>query len=199
MQNVDFSRRIKHSADVAESAAQPLKLSDRAGVRTLAIAIVAFTIGIVAGVQLMRARGTESLVRYPDQPRESTSANRSGDSPPAEEPRSLANIADEPGPRENRARGRYLIKIGSFSPDSADRLAKRLARIEAISDTRPVLCQGLKEESGRGLLFRIEAEQGKENLFLGCFETPARAHEVLEAVKSSDVAQASSAVVFEIE
>lgn len=200
MQNVDFSRRIKHSPDAGDTLAQPLKLSNRAGVRTLAAVIVAFTLGIVAGVQIMRARGTESLVRYPDQPRESAGpADRSTPNPASEEPRTLANIADEPASRDSRPRGRYLIKVGSFSPESADRLARRLARIDAISEARPALCQGLKEANGRGLLFRIEAEQGKENLFLGCFETPARAHEVLEAVKSSDIAQAGSAVVFEIE
>lgn len=173
-----------------------MKLSERAGVRTLAIAIITFTLGIVAGVQITRVRGTESLVKYPDQPRE---AARS------EAPESLANIAGEDPPAaqtprtETRARGRYLIKVGSFAPDAADRLARRIGRIETVSETQPVLCHGLKEDNGRGLLFRIEAEQGKENLFLGCFETPARAHEVLEALKASDVSQALGAVVFEIE
>jgi len=195
MQNVDFSRRIKHSPESSELQAQPMKMSERAGVRTLAIAIITFTLGIVAGVQITRVRGTEALVRYPDQPRE---AARS------ESPDSLANIAnDEPPvrvtPPESHSRGRYLIKVGSFSPDAADRLARRLGRIGAVSETQPVLCQGLKEDNNRSLLFRIEADQGKENLFLGCFETPARAHEVLEALKASDVTQAGAAVVFEIE
>lgn len=190
MQNVDFSRRIKHTESVEN--AQPAKFAERPGVRTAALVILAFTLGIAAGVQLMRVRGTDALVRYPDQPRENRPAAQR---PESREPESLANAGAETGAR----RGRFLIKIGSFAPETADRLSRRISRIEAVSDTRPALCQGLKEDEGRGLLFRIQAEAGKENLFLGCFETPARAHEVLEAVKSSDIAQAGSAVVFEIE
>jgi len=147
----------------------------------------------------MRVRGTDNIVKYPDAPagephRVGLGVDEEGrDDPRADNKPSRNTFA-------NSAPSRFLIKIGTFSREDADRLSRRIAKVPELKEIAPMPCQGLREDGDRSLSFRIAIKgQTKENLFLGCFRDAAQAHEALGALKNSSLSGANGAVIFEIE
>lgn len=195
MQNVDFSKRIRRDSQEVEVG--PTNHSkNRTYTFVLAACILAFTAGLMAGVQIMRVRGSDNIVRFPDsapgEPR------RVGTEEPARD--TASNEPEKHTSFSDTAPSRYLVKIGTYTPDEADKLSRRIAKIPELRDMPPMPCEGLKENPDRGLSFRITVpgSEKRDNLFLGCFRDPAQAHEALAALKKAGVAQ-SSTVLFEIE
>lgn len=205
MQNIDFSRKIRREP-LVESEGSTSGIKNRAVVTTFALCILAFTVGIAAGVQIMRVRGTDSLVRFPDKASAHSESRSSEKSADPEEPASDRSArvgtepSEEPAKMSDSSPSRYLIKVGTFPSADADRIARRIAKVPELKSIPPAPCKGLKEQSERGLAFRIAVKgQDRENLFLGCFADPGAAHEALGQLKASGISQASSAIVFEIE
>lgn len=202
MQNVDFSKRIRRETDPVE-AGPTLHTKNRTYTFILAACLLAFTAGVMAGVQIMRVRGSDNIVRYPDSaPGEPRRVGTGSDDSTRETAHETASSNSEPEKHtfSETAPSRYLVKIGTYTPEDADKLSRRIAKIPELRDMSPLPCQGLKENPDRGLSFRITVpgSEKRDNLFLGCFRDPAQAHQALAALKRSGVAQ-SSTVLFEIE
>ncbi len=201
MQNIDFSRKIRREP-VLEAERPDLGKKNRTVVTTLVLCILAFTLGLMAGVQLMRVRGTDSLVKNPDRPARTAEPEESPSNPSSAKPSRVG--VEDPDPSAERmadtAPAKYLIKVGTFSSADADRLARKIGKVAELKDVVPAPCKGLKEQSDRGLTFRIAVKgEPRENVFLGCFADPGKAHEALSHLKGAGIPQAASAVVFEIE
>ncbi|MCE9600350.1 MAG: hypothetical protein K8S54_20500 [Spirochaetia bacterium] len=195
MQNVDFSKRIRRDSEQVD--APTIHTKNRTYTFVLAACILAFTAGLMAGVQIMRVRGSDNIVRFPDnapgEPRRVGTEEPARDVSSTETEKQHTSFADT-------APSRYLVKVGTFTPEEADKLSRRIAKIPELRDMSPLPCEGLKENPDRGLSFRITVpgSQKRDNLFLGCFRDPAQAHEAIAALKRSAVAP-GSAVLFEIE
>lgn len=234
MQNIDFTARIQRggpwrggrieSAEarpVAASGAPPIQDDVKRRNRTLAVwvaaLILAFTAGLVAGIQLGRLKAMdESVVRYPDgggrQPVAGARANQgtgtsdggaaSAPDEAADGARSpasgvaLSNLGDAP------SSGRFLIKIGSFASDEAERLAARVNALPEFGAAAVQRCRNVREtDTPRKLAFRTAAEGSRDvqNVFLGCFSSSGQARDALEKLRSSGVPGVSGARLYEIE
>ncbi len=235
MQNIDFTARIQRggpwrggrsdSADarpVAASAANPIQDDVKRRNRTLALwvaaLILAFTAGLVAGIQLGRLKTMdESVVRYPDGGAARTAANQSvanraavpgarGDDVGAADASDRAGRPDNTASFSNAgdvpASGRFLIKVGSFASDEAERLAARVNALPEFGSANPERCRNVRESAApRKLAFRTAAEGSRDvqNVFLGCFSSSGQARDALEKLRSSGVPGVSGARLYEIE
>lgn len=205
MQNIDFSAHMRRTPGrpepkptiAAPATPQDLKTRNRAYVWILALLIFAFTAGLVAGLQLGRLRHIEAnLVSHPDEERFGDPAETSVGSGTETESTSFANTGGDPD------EGRFLIKAGTFTPNAAELLARRLNNLPELAQIKPVKCKNIREsEPGRYLAFRVRLNDGsdRQNVFLGCFLSQGRAREALEAATASGLPGFSGARLYEIE
>ncbi len=226
MQNIDFSSRInrpspfqggpqhgsglpRHEASAfavgATVTAEPvsLKRRNRTIVLVLALLILAFTVGMMAGIQLGYLRHVDAtLVKNPD-PGSGGSATSGGGTAFAN---TSANAdVSSPNAREalrDHMDGRYLVRVGTFAPRAAELLAGRLNNHPDLAQAKPVQCKNVRESSpGRYLAFRVKLGDGsnRQNVFLGCFRSEDAAREALDTAIASGIPGLSAAKLFEIE
>ena len=219
MQNVDYSRMINRRAperaprqeeardvrydrNFTPAGTSELKRSNRVYVVALAFSLVAFTGGILAGMKLAEIRNIETgIVKYPEGGR-SASANTPATAPESAAPGaggsvSLANAGSPQG-----APGKYLIKIGTFAPEEAERLVLQLNNIRELDPVRPLNCKHVKQTVGsRKLAFTIplNEEVERKNVFVGCFDDQRQAGSVVNILTSSGLPGTSQAKLYEIE
>lgn len=220
MQNVDFSPRLRRGGAQRtapaeapfERPAPDLRQRNRNAVLFTAGAILIFTLGLVAGIQIGRLkRMDESVVRYPDDRRPAT-ARTAAAAPRETETRTAATAperqtteAETPATNSfaNRSTAApYIIKLGSFRTEEARRLAARLNAIAGLEDIPTARCRGVSEAApSRGAAFRVRAEgvAELENVFAGCFASADRAQEALQKIQRSGLPGASRARLYEIE
>lgn len=195
---------VRYDRNFTPTGTADMKRSNRVYVIALALALMAFTGGILAGMKLAEIRNLESsIVKYPDgargpaasAPAASAPSNPSGGN---SETVSLANTA----PSANML-GKYLIKIGTFSPEESETLVLRLNSIRELDPVRPLNCKHVKQTvGGRKLAFSIPLKEGeveRKNVFVGCFDDQAQAGSVVNIVTSSGLPGTSNAKLYEIE
>ena len=195
---------VRYDRNFTPTGTADMKRSNRVYVIALALALMAFTGGILAGMKLAEIRNLESsIVKYPDgargpaasAPAASAPSNPSGGN---SETVSLANTA----PSANML-GKYLIKIGTFSPEESETLVLRLNSIRELDPVRPLNCKHVKQTvGGRKLAFSIPLKEGeveRKNGFVGCFDDQAQAGSVVNIVTSSGLPGTSNAKLYEIE
>jgi hypothetical protein len=238
MQNIDFTARIQRggpwrggrieSAEarpVVATPALPIQDDVKRRNRTLAVwvaaLILAFTGGLVAGIQLGRLKAMdENVVRYPDGgARRPVAATDAGVNRPAEGSASGGSPAPAPAASGDDVRrstdgvalsnlggapagGRFLIKVGSFASDEAERLAARVNALPEFGAATAQRCRNVREtDAPRKLAFRTAAEGSRDvqNVFLGCFSSSDQARDALEKLRSSGVPGVSGARLYEIE
>lgn len=193
MQNIDFSRKIQKprpsGSTVPEMHTDPvsLKKNNRMYILILVSAIIAFTAGIVAGLQLKSLRAMdENLVRYPDQ-----NSGRASES--------FSDTSRNDNSIASRDPGSYLIKVGTYTTAESERIAAALSGIQGFSRIAPLPCRNVQETvPGRFLAFRIRISAEQHNVFLGCFSEKEKAQEALRTVKASGIDGVSGAKLFEI-
>lgn len=206
MQNIDYSPRLRRSSSynqmpeqtVVSEEATPTapKLKTRTFSLIFVLMSMAFTAGIFAGFQLGRVKHIEeSLVKYPDEKREIYKGRKVQ----ADQAESLANIGASVNGEESR-KGAFVIKVGEFDPDRADRIATSLNNTPSIAEIKPFLCKEIKEtEPDRYLAFRTAVRSSeKQNVLVGCFLTQSEAMRALALVRESEVIGVSEARIFEI-
>lgn len=237
MQNIDFTARIQRGGPwrggrienaearpLAASAAAPIQDDVKRRNRTLAVwvaaLILAFTAGLVAGIQLGRLKAMdESVVRYPDGGGRqavagaNAGANRATGGPTTGGASASGSESADGGPNpasgvalsnlgDGPAGGRFLIKVGSFAADEAERLAARVNALPEFGAAAVQRCRNVREtDTPRKLAFRTAAEGSRDvqNVFLGCFSSSGQARDALEKLRSSGVPGVSGARLYEIE
>lgn len=219
MQNIDFTNRINrgspfqggatvHADPVSSNTAGngSLKRRNRSTILVLALLILAFTVGMMAGIQLGYLRHVDAtLVKNPD-PNPDAVASADGKNGSST---SFANVsaADVSSPHAKEALadhldGRYLVRVGTFAPRAAELLAGRLNNHPDLAQSRPVRCKNVRESSpGRYLAFRVKLEDGSErqNVFLGCFRSEDAARDALTTAVNSGIPGLSAARLYEID
>ena len=227
MQNIDFSSRINRPSPFATggrpvptSVATPvgaaghempapasggdLKRRNRNMVFVIALLILAFTVGLMAGIQLGYLRYVDqSLVKNPDPETATQTADNSSNSSGESGTSSFANTS--PHTEEaiaDHIDGRYLVRVGTFAPRAAELLAGRLNNHPDLAQSKPVRCKSVRESSpGRYLAFRVKLDDGsdRQNVFLGCFRSEDAARRALDTAIASGIPGLSAARLFEIE
>lgn len=221
MQNIDFTNRINrgspraapfmsgatvHADPVSPGAASgggSLKRRNRSTILVLALLILAFTVGMMAGIQLGYLRHVDAtLVKNPDPDPDANTAKR-GDST------SFSNVgsADANSPHAKEALadhldGRYLVRVGTFAPRAAELLAGRLNNHPDLAQSKPVRCKNVSEvKPERYLAFRVKLEDGsnRQNVFLGCFRSEDAARDALTTAMNSGIPGLSAARLYEID
>lgn len=200
MQNVDYSRRIRRPAHEPNDTSSGGGLlaagpDSRAKSRLYALAVglslLTFAGGIVLGLQLGRVRSMESgIVKNPDRP-------KSEGKTPGEGP-----TFSDPGQGSENTSARFLVRVGSFPGAHAEKLANRLNNIPELAGLKPQACNDVKESvPGRYAAFRTRVADGsgRQNVLVGCFASEDRAREALGIILSSNIPEASSSRIFEIE
>ncbi|MEQ9366250.1 MAG: hypothetical protein RIF32_18570 [Leptospirales bacterium] len=189
---------------VVEAAPTGLKSRNRNMVLVLALLILAFTVGMMAGIQLGYLRHVDAtLVKNPDPG--SGGANQGGSTSFANPGAKTGGDVSSPEAQEgllDHLDGRYLVRVGTFAPRAAELLAGRLNNHPDLAQAKPVQCKNVRESSpGRYLAFRVKARDGTErqNVFLGCFRSQDAAREALDAAIASGIPGLSAARLFEIE
>lgn len=226
MQNIDFSSRLNRSSPFQAVHANPqsrqaggvadvpvdIKRRNRNMVFVLALLILAFTVGMMAGIQLGYLRHVdETLVKHPDpdstdvagessaEQGATTSFSNTGADSASQN--ALEGTADQEG-NAGRVEGRYLVRIGTFAPRAAELLAGRLNNHPDLAQAKPVRCKNVRESApGRYLAFRVKLgdDTDRQNVFLGCFRSEDAAREALDAAIASGIPGLSAARLFEIE
>jgi hypothetical protein len=150
---------------------------------------VAFTLGLMGGIQYERFRKMEdSVVRRPDQAQKAPEVEHETES---NENQSFSNVSLD---------GRYLIKVGTYSSEKAESTARALNNVPELASIAPVACNRVPEtKPGRYPAFRLKADGGKENVFVGCFNSRQEASDALKIVVDSKVKGVSRSQIFEIE
>ncbi|MCR9142443.1 MAG: hypothetical protein NXI24_09345 [bacterium] len=194
----------QRGAPTVEAAPTGLKRRNRSLVLVLSLLILAFTVGMMAGIQLGYLRHVDAtLVKNPDPGSESEVAKRDGTT-------SFANTGTESSISSPEAReglrdhmdGRYLVRVGSFAPRAAELLAGRLNNHPDLAQQKPVQCKNVRESRpDRYLAFRVKLGDGsdRQNVFLGCFRSQDAAREALDKAIASGIPGLSAARLFEIE
>jgi hypothetical protein len=215
MQNIDFSSRINRpspfqaahhlpSGGRERTGAAPvtdIKRRNRNLVFVLALLILAFTLGMMAGIQLGYLRHVdENLVTNPDP----GPAGAVGDAArtAAGDSESFSNPGQAAGSEPASQDGRYLVKVGTFAPRAAELLAGRLNNHPDLAQAKPVRCKNVRESTpGRYLAFRVKLNDAtdRQNVFLGCFASEDAAREALDLASASGIPGLSGARLYEIE
>lgn len=195
MQNVDFSRMIRQRpAERVDDnnfnpAIQQRRTSNRAYVTAFILALLAFALGVLAGLRL-GDRLDKNMVVYPDKSAQKF-ANK-----PEEVNENTAPAASASGA------GKYLIKLGTFTPGEADKLTEQLNGLSSLDGLKVDDCRQveLKRRPGE-LAFTIPLKTGvpRSNVFLGCFSSRDLAVGTVEIVTSSGLPGTSQAKLYEIE
>lgn len=221
MQNIDFSSRINRNSPFQATHNKPQSATERgpidagpAGIKrrnrnmvlVLALLILAFTVGMMAGIQLGYLRHVDAtLVKNPDPGSESqgvAAETQNGGST------SFSNVGTDTSSTHaqeglrDHLDGRYLVRVGTFAPRAAELLAGRLNNHPDLAQAKPVQCKNVRESApGRYLAFRVKLGDGTErqNVFLGCFRSEDSARETLDAAIASGIPGLSAARLFEIE
>jgi hypothetical protein len=211
MQNIDFSSRINRPSPfqaaqapsdrsrgrASGAPAGDLRSRNRSLVFVLALLIVAFTLGMMAGIQLGYLRQVdENLVTNRDPDRSDESRRESGAGTA-----DFANAGAGAPPPED-PEGRYLVRVGTFAPRAAELLAERLNNHPDLTQAKPVRCKNVRESTpGRYLAFRVKLDDGtdRQNVFLGCFLQEDAAREALDRAAASGIPGLSGARLYEIE
>lgn len=200
---------VRYDRNFSPAGSTEIKRSNQVYVVAVALALVAFTAGILAGMQLAGFRNLEKeIVKYPDGAAHAAPAGPVSDFAPTsaapgttgpETGLSLANAAPVPG---NEGLGKYLIKIGTFAPEDAERLVLQLNNIRELDPVLPLNCKHVKlTVPRRKLAFTIplNEETPKKNVFVGCFADQRQAGSVANILTSSGLPGTSQAKLYEIE
>lgn len=206
MQNIDFSRKIRRpeTPRLDEHTPRPqggeLRKTNRIWAFAGAACIIAFTLGILAGIQIKSIKTFEdSVASRPDERRSGTQARDS------ESLESFANRGenDPPlNPPAARGTGGFIIKIGTFETQKSERLTSMLNGVPELGQTRPLMCKNVNEAvPDRYLAFRTRVNDttGRQNVFLGCFADRESARTALRFALASGIEGVSGARIFEIE
>lgn len=200
------------SPSVGSTMTSDVKRSNRAYVIAVAFALIAFTGGILAGMQLAKFRALEDdIVKYPDGAGRSAAAPApssaaAGTASGSGSMTSLANAAPrtDADSAADANMGRYLIKIGTFEPEDAERLAGQLNAIRELDPVRPLNCKHVTQTvPGRRLAFTYplsgDGEQEKKNVFVGCFADQEQAGAIRNVIGNSGLPGTSQAKLYEIQ
>jgi hypothetical protein len=211
-----------HAEVVFSKNETDLKRKNRFLVFLVSTAMITFTLGILAGLQLNRVRHIEeNLIRYPDEKRPdfnqaAAGSNRTenrissinnGSSGNREvegntDSVSFANRGVESASSDDRENGSFIIKVGVFDPDRAEALASRLNNLPEIAQTKPYGCRKISESiPDRYLSFRTSSRstQGKQNVMIGCFLDVDSAREILDVVMKSGLSGTTTSRVYQID
>lgn len=202
MQNIDFSNRVRRGAlrmpdevvavaSVDTAPASDLKRRNRYFVLVLALLIFAFTIGLMAGIPLGKMQAMDSsVVRELDQP-------PAGQSDPAR----VVSQGGATGFSNTAETGRYLIKVGTFRPDDAIRMAAMLNNMPRFETIERHRCRNFNEAvPDRYPAFRVATSDGteRENVLLGCFLDREAGQRSLQVLLSSGIPGVSGSRLQEI-
>ena len=240
MQNTDFSRRMRAPVGPTRNATQPFREEQAVPLAVdgnrnrlmslgVVIALVFFTLGVVAGLQLNRFKHIEqTLVKYPDsepgkEDGELRFANRglvSSDSESVDggDASSVAPVEDGAASNGDSADntthgsaetgrgapeiGSYIIKVGTFPDSRAIQISQKIEANAKIMQVRPVGCRNITESvPDRKLTFRtrVKGHTDMQNLLLGCFATEAEGMRVVAELKKSSIDGLASARLYEIQ
>ena len=193
MQNIDFSKKIKRPVPSQGNASEgglssDLKKKNRMYILGLASVIIAFTVGLATGIQLGNVRGLEeNLVKYPDDKNPSLQKEQ------ADGNTALANPSRE-------STGGYLVKVGTYPDKKAERITASLNNIPELAQTKPKRCKSVEENiPDRYLAFRSPAGEGRQNVFVGCFDHVDSARKALSAVLASELEGVSRSILYQID
>lgn len=224
MQNIDFSHRIARPNALKSGESHPFITEARrpfltSGTLLFSVAILAFAVGILSGFQINRfSQAENSVIRYPEKDLRQEGSDRSAfaNTAPTDSPSEVPSSAETtPATGSDRfeekkassdehrdsvaAKGRYIIKIGTFSAGDADRITSKLNNVSEIAQTTPAMCEGIQESvPDRYLAFRSRAGSS-ESVFIGCFREEWKAREILELLKEKRLSGTGGARLFEIE
>jgi len=195
MQNVDFSRMIRQrpavdSAPVYSAATPERRSSNRAYVTAFIMALLAFALGVLAGLRLSD-RTTQNPVVYPDKAQSFANTR-----PPA--PTEV--VPEKPAAATGGAR--YLIKLGTFSPTEAEKLTEQLNSLTALDGLQIENCKHVdvkRKENEMAFSIPLKAGTPRSNVFLGCFSNRDLAVGTVEIVTGSGLPGTSQAKLYEIE
>ncbi len=198
---------VRYDRNFSPAGSTEIKRSNQVYVVALALALVAFTAGILAGMQLAGFRNLEKeIVKYPDGAAHATSPETASAPVPAPSvagpPEAGVTLANA-GPLAGAdGLGKYLIKIGTFAPEDAERLVLQLNNIRELDPVLPLNCKHVKlTVPRRKLAFTIplNEETPKKNVFVGCFGDQRQAGSVANILTSSGLPGTSQAKLYEIE
>ncbi len=199
---------VRYDRNFSPAGSTEIKRSNQVYVVALALALVAFTAGILAGMQLAGFRNLEKeIVKYPDGAAHAASPGPA--SAPGPTPATLPGAPESGVTLANTAPlagvdglGKYLIKIGTFAPEDAERLVLQLNNIRELDPVLPLNCKHVKlTVPRRKLAFTIplNEETPKKNVFVGCFADQRQAGSVANILTSSGLPGTSQAKLYEIE
>lgn len=165
--------------------------SNRAYVTAFILALLAFALGVLAGLRLSD-RTRENPIVYPDKKGQSFANAR----PPA----TTEVLPEKPAAAPTGAR--YLIKLGTFSPTEAEKLTEQLNNLTALDGLQIENCKHVDvKRKNDELAFSIPLKAGnpRSNVFLGCFSNRDLAVGTVEIVTGSGLPGTSQAKLYEIE
>ena len=195
MQNLDFRGRLPGSSPSSsrerlpgENRARPAggaggKLSRGNLLYGLLIAvIIAFTLGLLAGVRLGKYQSLEDNIVKKSARKPGTVSVRK----PTERGRKNSSFMNVPSRARNGngALKNYVVIIGSYSPANARKLLLGLSTLPDLKTIPPSACKSLEETvPNRGLGFRLKSpgRTGLQRVYLGCFtdmNLARRAHRI---------------------
>ncbi|MCB1306906.1 MAG: hypothetical protein KDK30_01940 [Leptospiraceae bacterium] len=204
MQNLDFSPRIKRytaTQNIPADAGLPprpesegIRRINRSYVVIISLIVFAFTLGLLGGMKIQRmvAEDRSVLVNPDDQnPRYNPDAGNRNEGGASFSNQSSATLEE----------GRFLIKIGTFNSDEAERLTIKLNQIPELVQMKPYPCTGVRESGERHYpAFRVpvQAADGKENVFLGCFLSDQKQLSAMQILREKGVPGTSGAQPYEL-
>ncbi len=206
----DYTAPLSGS-DRTPVAEADLKKKNRMFVLLAGTAMLMFTLGIFAGIQLNRVRHIEeNLIKYPDEEKQvfksgSKSSGKSGvDTAASQQSQThFSNIGSSANPSfPSGEEGSFIIKIGVFDSDKAESVTSRLNNLTEVAQTEPHKCRKINESvPDRYLSFRTLARNtsGKHNVMVGCFVDLESARDVLNVILDSRISGTAGARIYQID
>ena len=97
--------------------------------------------------------------------------------------------------------GRYVILLGTYSPEGADRLYRKLRAIPRLRRLQYHSCRAMSEAGGRGGIFQLTHPQNRSlrRVYVGCHRNLHEANEALALLKAEGLLDSTNAQLIDIE
>lgn len=98
-------------------------------------------------------------------------------------------------------RGRYVILLGSYSPDGAAKLTTKLKGIAALRRVPYSACRAMSEARPGESVFRLTHPRNRtlERVYVGCYDSLRAADAALRLLKQEGLLSSTSAQLIDIE
>lgn len=200
IQNIDFSQKIPTTLSSSSRSNQPSHKGSIDYSRLfgwgVAIAVLVFTAGLLAGLKIAELRNFEkTLVKYPAQNGFSNTTDSK-----TEVAHQKATNTNQIEKSKSAPTASLIIRIGSFSAGRAGELARSLNQLPELESISFYACIGGDDLNPDRLhVFTVPIEGSKlQRLFAGCYSNKEEALKALDTLHNTGVASLNESKLYEI-